>query len=148
MRSVQASQRHRCLTSRVDRGAVAVEMALVLPLLLLVLFGLIDFGRGFNAQMQITQAAREAVRVKALFGDNTAARTRALDAVGGMAPADVTTSFTSCPASPAATDNARATVSYRFQYITPLGPLADLFGANTLGDEQILSSTGVMRCAG
>ena len=68
-----------------DGGAAAVEMELVLPLLLLVLCGIIDFGRGFNAQMQLTQAAREAVRVKALGGTNVEAQGR-VDAVTGVRP--------------------------------------------------------------
>ena len=42
-----------------DRGASAVEMALVLPLLLLLLGGIIDFGRLFSASSQLNQAARE-----------------------------------------------------------------------------------------
>jgi glucokinase len=36
-----------------------VEFALLLPLVLLMLFGIIDFGRALNAQITITQAARE-----------------------------------------------------------------------------------------
>ena len=70
-----------------DRGAAAVEMALVLLMLMLmlVLFGIIDFGRGFNAQMQVTQAAREAVRVKALGGTDANAQSRADAATGGLA---------------------------------------------------------------
>ena len=42
-----------------DRGSVAVEFALVLPVLLLIVFGIIDFGRALNAQIELTGAARE-----------------------------------------------------------------------------------------
>jgi len=34
-----------------DRGAAAVEFALLLPVLLLLVFGIIDFGRALNAQI-------------------------------------------------------------------------------------------------
>ena len=44
---------------RRDVGASAVEMAIVLPLLVLLVFGIIDFGRMLNAQIEISQAARE-----------------------------------------------------------------------------------------
>ena len=46
-----------------DRGAAAVEFALLLPLLLLIVFGIIDFGRALNAQITLTQAAREGARL-------------------------------------------------------------------------------------
>jgi Flp pilus assembly protein TadG len=134
-----------------DRGAAAVEMALVLPMLLLVLFGIIDFGRAFDTQMQLTQAALEAVRFKALGGTDADATSRALSATGGLAsPAPTITFPLTCPAGNA-TANAKVTVSYSFQFITPLGPMASFFGASTLpgiGTVRTLSSSGVMRCAG
>ena len=34
---------------RQDRGASMVEFALILPLLVLLIFGLVEFGRGYNA---------------------------------------------------------------------------------------------------
>jgi Flp pilus assembly protein TadG len=45
-----------------ERGAVAVEMAIPLPLLLLILIGTMEFGRVFNVQNSLTQAAREGAR--------------------------------------------------------------------------------------
>jgi Flp pilus assembly protein TadG len=67
---------------RRDSGASAVEMAIVLPLLVLLVFGIIDFGRMLNAQIEISQAAREGVRLAALTEGNTA--------YAGMIPARVT----------------------------------------------------------
>ncbi|HSJ24325.1 MAG TPA: TadE family protein [Longimicrobiales bacterium] len=48
---------------RGDRpGAAAVEFALVLPLLIVMLFGIIEFGRAWHRQQVITDAAREGAR--------------------------------------------------------------------------------------
>jgi Flp pilus assembly protein TadG len=151
-----------------DSGAAAVEMALLLPLLLLLLCGIIDFGRGFNAQMQVTQAAREAVRVKALGQNNQAALDRVNAATGGLCEPGATncptTTFggVSLPVPQVGytvatcstgdnTSNVSATVSYSFTFLTPLGPLAALVGAQTspgIGTVKTLSSVGVMKCAG
>ena len=62
-----------------ERGAAAVEMALVMPLLILMVMGIIDFGRIFNGEIQLSQAAREGARVAALgFTEaNVIARTTA-----------------------------------------------------------------------
>jgi len=49
--------------SKSDNGAAAVEFALLLPLVALLIFGLIDFGRLFFVQISLTSASREAVRV-------------------------------------------------------------------------------------
>ncbi|GAB4099291.1 TadE/TadG family type IV pilus assembly protein [Sinomonas halotolerans] len=54
---------------RRERGAVAVEFALVLPLLLTLLFGIIEFGRIYNAQIVFSNAAREAARTMAIKDD-------------------------------------------------------------------------------
>jgi len=43
-------------------GAAAVEFALLLPLLVLLLFGFIQFGLAFNTRIQATNAARAAAR--------------------------------------------------------------------------------------
>ncbi len=45
-----------------ERGAALIEFALVLPLVLLLLFGMIDFGKAFNYWNDETHLANEAAR--------------------------------------------------------------------------------------
>jgi len=52
-----------------DEGAAAVEFALVLPILVVLLFGIIEFGMVFDAQLQVTHAAREGARMASVGGN-------------------------------------------------------------------------------
>jgi hypothetical protein len=45
-----------------DRGAAAVEFALVVPLLLMMLFGIIDYGMLFSNQLAVKQGVGDAAR--------------------------------------------------------------------------------------
>jgi len=50
---------------RGEGGQAIVELALILPILVTLIFGALDVGRLFNAQIVLTQAAREGARVAA-----------------------------------------------------------------------------------
>jgi hypothetical protein len=58
-----------CMNSRRkirDKGAAALEFALVLPLLLIISFGIIEFGRAYNVVVSLQGASREGARALAL----------------------------------------------------------------------------------
>jgi Flp pilus assembly protein TadG len=125
--------------SRKDRGATAAEAALVLPMILIVLFGIIDFGRMINAQIVVSQAAREAARAASVGGSAEARAATAAASIGG-----VNTAADDCPDDPGAGDDATATVTYQFEFVTPVAALAGI----ALGPSVTLSATGVMPCRG
>jgi len=54
------------IISRKEKGQGLVELALILPLLLIILLGTIDFGRVFYAYVTITNASREGARYGSL----------------------------------------------------------------------------------
>ena len=126
-----------------DRGAAAIEFALLFPLLMLIVFGIIDFGRALNAQITLTQAAREVARLDALGEPNVQSQTQA--AATGLSP--VTVQVTACPPGAAPTVNAEVDVSYQFNFVTPIGVIAGLIGGSGgLGSPVTLTATGVMPC--
>ena len=51
---------------RNEKGASAVEFALVLPIFVMVVFGIFQFGIAFNNWIAITHAAREGARLAAV----------------------------------------------------------------------------------
>ena len=96
-------------SSRDRRGQAAVEFALILPLLLILLVGIIEFGRAWNEHQVITDAAREAARRGAIHDDTTTVawvRQVAMNAMGraGIGPGRCTT-----PGSPPAGASCGAT---------------------------------------
>ena len=149
--------RSRRVRHRDDAGAAAVEFALVLPLLLLLLFGIVTVSQAFQTQARLSAAAREGARVIALSGttasattDATAAATAAAQSAAGdlgISASQIEYSRTSCPSTaptptgPAVTDPT-ATVTVTIAYTKS-------FGAGLLGDAGIdLTGEAVMRCGG
>jgi len=136
--------RHRTARNRSgDRGAAAVEFALLLPLLLLLVFGIIDFGRALNAQITLTQAAREGARLAALGQPSATVAARTQAAATGLNP--VTVTATVCQANAGATANGTVQAGFTYSFLTPISSIARLFGSS-FGTTIRLTATGVMPC--
>jgi Flp pilus assembly protein TadG len=128
-----------------DRGSVAVEFALLLPILLLLVFGVVDFGRAISAQITLTQAAREGARLAALGQPSTTVVSRAQSAATGLSPVTVTVTST-CPVNAGAGVDAVVQTSYAFSFVTPVGAIAAMFGGVSYGSSLTLTAQGEMPC--
>jgi len=102
-----------------NEGQAAVELALVLPLLVLLLLGMVQVGLVVSDQVLLTHAAREAAREAAVTPTPEAARGAAL-AGAPLEPARLKVELTN--------DRGAARVSARLTYRSPtmmplVGPL-------------------------
>jgi len=139
-------RRQQAATGARDRGSVAVEFALLLPVLLLIIFGVIDFGRAISDQITLTLAAREGARLASLGYSTSAVQTRAQSAATGLSPVTVTVSST-CPSGAGTGVDAVVQTSYQFSFITPVGALASMFGSASFGSSTLtLTATGEFPC--
>jgi Flp pilus assembly protein TadG len=117
-----------------ERGAELVEFAIVLPVMLLIVMAIVDFGFMFQRYVVLTNAAMEGARVAVLPGYSTTDvqdRVRAYAAGGGIA-GNVTPTVVdvSLPAPTGTWPGKEVTVThdYGFNY---LGPIAALFGGGS-----------------
>lgn len=135
----------RVLNGEADRGAAAIEFALLLPLMLLLVFGIIDFGRALNAQITLTQAAREGARL-ASFGQSSAAVvTRTQGAATGFSLPAGDISVTTCPQNAGPGTDGQVTISYPFSFATPVGAIASMFG-HGVASPLTLTAKAVVPC--
>jgi Flp pilus assembly protein TadG len=133
----------KAVTSRArsERGAELIEFALVLPLLLVLVLGIVDFGFLFQRLEVITNAAREGARMAVLSGYTTTdIEARVLDYVstGGLETSPpgsppnpvITVTDVSVPTGAGPTlPGKRVQVVYTSQYLF-LGPVAGWFGGS------------------
>jgi Flp pilus assembly protein TadG len=120
-----------------DSGAAAVEFALILPVLVLMILGMLEFSRAYNVQISLSNAAREGARVMAIYNSTGTARTAAVAAAPGLNPAvtsgEVSISHGTC------TSGQKVTVTINHSL-----PLMTGFFGLTLP----MSGKGVMLCGG
>jgi Flp pilus assembly protein TadG len=111
---------------RASRGQSLVEVAFVLPVLLLILMGIFDFGRAIFAYNAIANAAREAARVAIVDQNNALVVAEGKRAAIGLDPVKVDVTF---PAPSCAKIGCTATVTVQTQWqpITPI--IGSIFSA-------------------
>jgi Flp pilus assembly protein TadG len=137
-------QRQRTRKNARDRGAAAVEFALLLPVLLLILFMIIDAGRALNAQLTLTEAARTGARLAALGQPDPTVVSSTQAAASGLT--GVTVTVTDCAPGAGPTTSATVDVSYSFTFVTPIGFIAGLFGSSSSSSPLTLTAQGSMPC--
>lgn len=120
--------------SKGERGAVAVEFALVAPILLLLIAAILEFSYFYNLQISVTQAAREAARTMAVTNDSTKAKAAGVAGAPSisLSPANV---GLSSPCTPGAT--VQATVTFTAPSLT------DFFTRSIT-----VTGRGAMQCGG
>ncbi|WP_336712333.1 TadE/TadG family type IV pilus assembly protein [Arthrobacter sp. USHLN218] len=122
-----------------------MEFALAVPLLLLILLGILEFGRAYNTQISLTQAAREGVRVMAIEDDASLAEASTIQAAATLDPARMVIEIESRDPSlsgPVTVNECKpghqATVRVTYNLQTLTGFIAPFS----------LTGQGVMRCGG
>ncbi len=145
----------RTSRDRDQQGAVVVEFALVVPILLLLVFGIFEFGFMLNRDMIIGNASRDGARIASLNGSGAEIRTAITNelAASGIRTnaSDIKIDCTlpsgiPCNASTDAVYTAKAEsgstaiikVTYTYNWITPLA-------SSLFGDDTILMQTTQMR---
>ena len=142
---------------RTEDGAAAVEFALVLPILLVIVFAIISFGWVFAQSLALSNSARQAARYAAV--ENRTCDDVKDEAVSASAPlvkldptvdpnAVQISRTTGTPCGVPATDqpckdsgdkdNVTVTLTYEAQILVPIVP--------GLGNTKTLHGTGVFRC--
>jgi Flp pilus assembly protein TadG len=113
-----------------------VEFALLAPVLVMLLLGIMEFGRAYNVQSTLSSAAREGVRVMAIGNNPTAARTAAKNAAVAVQPALSDANFTFSPSTCAPGAQMTLKITYNLSTMTGIaGPFA-------------MEGKGVMLCSG
>lgn len=103
-----------------EQGQSIVEFALLLPVMLLLLCGTIDFGRILYTYMNMNLATQEAVRLGGLGRGDAEIRAFTLDYLDPADPTAVVVNITPVEVSRDPGDYVTVTVSTPYAYMTPV----------------------------
>ena len=122
---------------KTEAGQALVEFTLILPFFLVLLFAIVDFGRGFYTWMLLTNAAREGARVAAVQSDSATIDQRIHDSYsdnypsnGGLDPSKlaIVKSNVQGPRGEAV----EIDLTYQFEFVTPIGNMLNILSGGSL----------------
>ncbi|MGE0058931.1 MAG: TadE/TadG family type IV pilus assembly protein [Dehalococcoidia bacterium] len=142
----------RTLRSRHELGQSLVEFAFVLPIFLLIIMAIVDFGWAFRGYIVTTNAAREGARwavIGAEADGDEGVIARTVDRSSGVLTTsqvktfcdDVESDLKRC----ASGSSVRVEISYEYHYITPLGGILNFVTGGVMPDPLRIKSSTTMR---
>lgn len=114
-----------------EKGQSIIEFALILPILIFLLMGIIEYGWLFNGKITLTSAAREGARVVAITKNQSKATDAVTKAIVGSGLTNINVSYSDVD-----TENVKVTVNAK------LIPIVGFWIKNPTVD---MNSVAVMR---
>ena len=148
--------------SRDERGAIIVEFALLFPILMLLVFGIVDFGWAIERGNVVNNVTRDATRVASLGGTYAQVQSTVTT---GLADYDITApgrdvqisitctnpdgstcngTASSFDATATSGSSVKVRVVYTHRWITPVGAMCDLIADSCVGNTIALTRTAEM----
>jgi Flp pilus assembly protein TadG len=150
----------RKILRRRDEAQSLAEFALILPLFLILIFGVIDFGMGLRAYITVAQATREGARFAAVgnpdgtfttggSGDcngstSTTTVGKVCTAMNGLNLTNLQDVDVTYPNGAGMGNTVRVSAEYDYEYITPISAIMNFFGGSS-GDSVTVSAQTDMR---
>lgn len=140
---------------RTDRGAAAVEFALVVPILILVLIGIVNFGFVLAQQISLNSAARQAARYAVVDGRTcaqiksegmTAGQTLGMTISAGTVPTPIVTNCGADTVKPCAGTAANTNITVTMTRTGSANTWVIAAPPFNLISVPVIRGTGVMRC--
>ena len=140
---------------RCSRGQSLVEFSLILPILMILVFGILDFGLGLRSYISLSNAVREGARYASVGNpvgiesdcDGTTNDTvygRICVATGGLNVTELDPDV-SFPQGVAPGNSVVVSADYTYHFVTPIGDLIGFFSGGAFPSSIDLSSSANMR---
>ena len=137
-------------------GQSLVEFVMVLPIFLILIFAVIDFGMGLRSYISLTNATREGARFAAVgnaagtYPDDcgvtdTTVVGRVCIVMEGLNLANLQTVTVTYPDGQQPGNDVSVSAQYTYEYITPLGDMMNFISAGSFPDALMLQTSTDMR---
>jgi Flp pilus assembly protein TadG len=146
---------------RSERGQSLVEFSFMMPVFLILVFGIIDFGMGLRAYITVAQATREGARYASIgsaagtfttggSGECNGSTTttvvgRVCGTMNGLDLTRLSSVAVTYPNGNVPGNTVHVSANYSYRYITPLRALIQFFSGGSLGASIPISSSTDMR---
>ena len=123
---------------RNEKGQSLIEFAIILPLLLLLLMGILEFGVMLNSYLSINNSAREGARLGIVDGSNSEIKQLITNISPNLNSENLTVNITPLDGSRTSGDTLSVEVIYNYQVTIPII-------SNILNDVVVLKAQTSMR---
>ena len=134
----------RTLRERGEKGQALAEFALLIPIFLILLFAIVDFGMGFHSWITVTNSAREGARLGVVQATEADIEDRVRQ-TANLPNEDTKMFVTVTNAQGQPGESVVVKVDYDYDLITPLAGLVQMVSGNILGPTLTFSSTAEVR---